>query len=570
MGRLRKAVILAFCAAALVAAADSAEPSKAVARQVWADESTNLLGLPSADGRLLSYVDPATGDLAIYDLADGAKKRLTDNPPGAETFAYFSVISPDNRRVAYAWFNEQGFYELWVSDIDGGAKRRLYSNPEAGFVQPCDWSPDGSSILTLFFRKDNVSQIALVSAEDGSVKTLKTLSWFYPKKMSFSPDGRYILYDSILSRRETPRDILLLRADGSSESTLVEHQANDIFPVWTPDGKSVVFASDRSGDMDLWLLGVEDGMPVGEPRRIARSVGRALPMAVARDGRYFYGLRTGRSDVFTVELDGSGKPAPAGVRTVGRNTAPAWAPDGRRLAYLTHLGTENYGRESRGIAVWVPDTRQETVLRPQLAYISRLEWSPAGDQLLAAGSDGAGRSGLFAVDPDSGAVRPLVRVPGGSPGGFSGTWGADGKWILYVDPETSAVRRFTLEDRQDVEIRPAPTAAAVEHLALAPDGAKLAFASDGAVWLRELSSGAERRLTSQHDIRGLAWAADGKHLLMSAPNKLWRVDSAGAREPVAAAAKHEGDATIDRSGRRIAYSVNDQRAEVWALENWMH
>ena len=565
---MRRAFILALACAALAAAAEDSATPQASARRVWADESTNLLGLPSADGSLLSYVDPATGDLAVYELRNGSKRRLTDNPPGAKTFAYFSVISPDKRRVAYAWFNEQGFYELWVADVEGGSPRRLYRNPEAGFVQPCDWSPDGTSILTLFFRKDNVSQIALVSADDGSVTTLKTLSWFYPKKMSFSPDGRYILYDSILSRRETPRDILLLRADGSEETTLIEHEANDIFPVWTPDGKAVAFASDRAGDMDLWLQDVEDGVAVGEPRRIARSLGRALPMGVTRDGRYYFGLRTGRSDVMITGLDAGDEPERVGLRTAGRNTAPAWSPDGRRLAYLTQLGTENYGRESRGVAVWVPETQQETVLRPRLAYISRLEWSPDGSALLASGSDGLGRSGLYSVNPDTGAVSPFVRIPGGAPGGFAGTWTPDGKAVFYVEPESSAIRRFTIEDRLDEEIRPEKKGAP-NRLAVSPDGRSLAFTVGDAVWVRDLESGGERRLTSQQDLRGIGWTADGKALHLSAPAKLWRIDLEGVRRPVAPAMKHEGDVVFDPGGRRVAYSVNDQRAEVWALENWM-
>ena len=558
---------MALSAAAIATAADPGVAGPPTARQVWADESTNLLGLPSRDGRLLSYVDPATGDLGIYDLNSGEKRLLTGNPPDAPTFAYFSVISPDNKRVAYAWFNERKFYELWITDIDGGEPRLLYSNPESGFVQPCDFSPDGSQILTLFFRKDNVSQIALVSAADGSVTTLKTLSWFYPKKMSFSPDGRYILYDSILSQRETPRDILLLRSDGSSETKLIENEANDIFPVWTPDGKAIVFASNRSGDMDLWVQGVEDGAAVGEPRRIARSLGRALPMGVTNDGRYFYGLRTGRSDVFVASLDG-GAPAVAGLRTAGRNTAPAWAPDGKRLAYLTHLGTENYGRESRGIVIWLPETRQETVITPQLAYVSRLQWSPDGQKLLASGSDGKGRSGVYQVDPDSGATRPLVRTPGGAPGGFPGVWSHDGAAVLYVDPETSAIQRYSLADRKQIEVRPPPAHGKVDALALSHDGAWLAFVADGAIRIRNLASGVERELAREQAVRSLAWAPDGMSLFVGAPNEIAKVDLDGEVRPLGFAAKHDGDVRFDPSGRRVAYSLDGQRAEVWVLEGW--
>src|SRR5688500_18387573 len=90
--------------------ADGNEPS----RKIWGDPGTNILGAPSPDGRYLSYVDASTGDLALLDLVKGDKRRLTHKAPGSKPgeFAYFSIISPDNRMIAYAWFNSQKFYDL--------------------------------------------------------------------------------------------------------------------------------------------------------------------------------------------------------------------------------------------------------------------------------------------------------------------------------------------------------------------------------------------------------------------------------------------------------------------------
>ena len=232
-------------------------------QSVWADSQTNLLGGPSLDGRYLSLVDVATGDLAVLNLSTKEKIRLTANPEGSKEFAYFSTISPDSSHVAYAWFNEQEFYELRLvsltasgGKIEAGEPRVLIRNPEAGFVQPCSWSPDGKQILTLLFRKDNISQIALVSAADGSTQVLKSLNWVYPKKMEFSPDGKFIVYDSTVKEGSDARDIFLLSADGSGETKLVADASNDVFPMWTPDGKAIVFGSDRAGTMDAWIMPV--------------------------------------------------------------------------------------------------------------------------------------------------------------------------------------------------------------------------------------------------------------------------------------------------------------------------
>src|SRR5438093_7827505 len=146
-------------------------------RRICEGPPGTILGGPSPDGRFLSCVDPETGDLALLDLASGQRRRLTRKPSRQSTeFAYFSVVSPDSRHIAYAWFNEDKFYELRVVTVDGSDSRVLYRNEEAGFVQPSAWSPDGREILTLFFRKDNISQIALVSVADGSVRVLKSLN----------------------------------------------------------------------------------------------------------------------------------------------------------------------------------------------------------------------------------------------------------------------------------------------------------------------------------------------------------------------------------------------------------
>ena len=158
--------------------------------------SVTLTGGPSHDGRYVSFADPATGNLAVRDTATGAVRRLTSTTTGSKEFAYFSAISRDSSKVAYAWFNDEGFYDLRVVNLDGSAARILYRNEQAGFVQPCAWSPDGKQILTLFFRKDNISQIALVPVDGGPPKILRSLNWVYPKRMDISPDGRYIVYDS--------------------------------------------------------------------------------------------------------------------------------------------------------------------------------------------------------------------------------------------------------------------------------------------------------------------------------------------------------------------------------------
>ena len=106
--------------------------SRVTVRQVWADFRTNTLGQPSLDGQFLSFTDWETGDLAVRNLSTGENRRLTNNGPDSREYAYFSTMSPDGGQVAYAWFNEEKFYELRVVSTEDPKPPLLLP----GFQQP--------------------------------------------------------------------------------------------------------------------------------------------------------------------------------------------------------------------------------------------------------------------------------------------------------------------------------------------------------------------------------------------------------------------------------------------------
>jgi Tol biopolymer transport system component len=575
------AVLLAFAGQGLRSAEVA---SAAKTRQLWSDAGANHLGTPSADGRLLSCVDTATGDLAVRELATGEMRRLTQKHPQRNKgeFAYFSAISPGNERVAYAWFNDEKFYDLRVVGMDGTESRTLFRNPEAGFVQPCAWSPDGREILTLFFRKDNISQIAMVSAEDGSVRVLKSLSWFYPKKMQVSPDGNYIIYDSLQQPGGAARDIMLLATDGSREARLVENPANDTYPLWTPDGSAVVFLSDRAGSLDAWLLPVNDGKPAGEPQPLLRGLGRVLPMAITAPGDYIFGLRTGTTDVFTASLDAkaaklSSAPKLATPHYRGVNSAPDWSPGGKLIAFLSARGSENYGQEKRVISIRDLTSGEERDLGTRMSHIESLRWSRDGGSLMLSGSDRRGRSGLFSADVKSGRLRSLVIGEDAGFRGFEAVWSADGERIFYLDGQRVVIH--DLESGNEALLH--SNAAELYYPALSPDGNQLAFASKlGKVFavpvdrgpLLELPPSFEVPVPQKGYLTGLAWSRDGRRLLMTVGQEnretLWLVpvDGGLARKIEMPEGFRRGVRTNPHSDG-LAFVIGAPKNEIWSLED---
>ena len=585
---LRLLSVLALAGALVAAQAE--ESSVARIRPIWSDGQTNTLGAPSPDGRFLSFVD-ADRNLAVRDLATGASRALTSGAggPAPGEFAYFSVFSRDSRQLAYAWFNEDRFYELRIVSIDGSAPRTLYRNPEAGFVQPTAFSPDGDQILTLLFRRDNVSQIALVSTIDGTARVLRSLDWFYPKKIDLSPDGRFVVYDSIPSGESTARNIHVLAVDGSIYGALTDSPANDLFPLWTPDGKAVVFGSDREGEMDAWMVRVEGGRPVGEPRLVRRGLGRALPMAFTSGGSLFYGLRAGRTDVYLGRFDASTGALVGGAKALpsrfaGANRSPEWSPDGRFLAYLSRVGTENYGQEHRAVTVRDLASGQEMVHAPRLTFIERVRWSPNGSSLLLSGGDAQGRSGLYVMDLGTGEATQAIVERTGDFRGLEGDWSADGGRIFFTQrtgSERFSIRSHSLEsgEREDVYHAPAGRAL-IRSLRRARDTDRLAFVlaagpDDGTQSVQVFDVAKNRStavLRSRYgDISGVEWIGDDEKLLVSAESasgsSLWMVAVGGAEPaPLEAPWKRPGSVRVSPDGNSLAFSYEETKDEVWSLE----
>jgi Tol biopolymer transport system component len=547
-----------------------------------------ILGGPSPDGRHLSCVDPQTGDLALLDLATGERRRLTHKGPRDDgEFAYFSVISPDGGRVACAWFNAEKFYDLRIVGVDGSTKsapRVLFRNEEAGFIQPSAWSPDGSSILTLIFRKDNISQIALISTADGSARVLRSLNWVYPKKMAFSPDGRFIVYDSFGRGGGPERDIFLLAVDGSREIPLVEHPADDLFPIYSPDGRRVLFASDRSGTMDLWAIELDGATARGSAVLVRRDLGRFLPMGMTRDGGLFYGLRRGALDVYLGTFDAAagrviGAPAPASRRLPEGNTAPEWSADGRSLLYLSRRGAENFGNESRIVTIHSVETDEERDLFPRLAHLERVRWLADGRSLLAAGSDRRSRAGLFRIDVATGEVTPVVLDESATFRGLEAVGSSDGKAVLYaIGPE---IRIRTLDGGDERRLYRGASRDRIQHLALSPDGKWLAFVSGVAAGQERLlaipSRGGEARelrIVSGGAASGLEWTAGGRELILTAAGRenpeASLVDfETGAARKLELPAHWHGGLRLHPDGRRIAFTAGESRSEVWLLRDFL-
>ncbi|HEX4946491.1 MAG TPA: tetratricopeptide repeat protein, partial [Blastocatellia bacterium] len=264
-------------------------------------DDSYLLSSPSPNGRYLCYRDGKTADLAVRELATGQKRRLTDNqnaPTEAKGTPQFPIFSPDNRQIIYTWVKKDRALDLRIIGLDGTGPRVLYRSEDVLEIYPAEWSWDSQFILALIHSKQSGYQIVLVSTANGTVRVLKTMGRFGASKLSLSPDGRYVAYDFRSQENARENDISLLATDGSGETPLIVHPAHDRLLGWSPDGKSILFGSDRAGTLSAWLQRVADGQPQGEPELIKQDLGRVFPMGFTRSGTYYYGLEVANVQAF--------------------------------------------------------------------------------------------------------------------------------------------------------------------------------------------------------------------------------------------------------------------------------
>ncbi len=580
--------------------------------QVWTGRDVDYMGAPSPDGKYISFVDWDTGDLAIRELATGKKRRITNKGSwfGSPEFALNSRWSPDSKMIAYHWFNKDLFLDLRIIELDSSKSRILYRNEEVNISGPGDWSPDGKYILAGYKRKKDLTvDVVLISVEDGSVRVIKTFDKRYPAGGGFfSADGRFIVYDFPQKENSLECDIFLLSIDGKREIPLVENPANDYVLGWTPDGKSVLFASDRTGNVDAWAIKVAEGEPQGAAVLIKRDIGHIWPMGFTREGSFYYGLQTGMRDVYFATLDpDKGKltapPTKAAQRFVGSNFSPYWSPDGKYLVYIREKSS-SFGRfgASRVLCILTLETGEVRELSlMDYSYIAVPCWSPQGNSIIIRCKDKGGKTYFSIVDLKTGNVTPIMEIKGKEAGILTKLcgWTPDGKEIIYwrrdANTKTQSILAYNLETGQEREVYRTSMGRGdisndTDELAFSPDGKWLAFFEWGEVdkGIRQFlkimpASGGESRevmkLRKGEYYTTIEWTLDGREIIFfkGISTKIQKQDCEMWGVPVEGGDPNNLGLTMDRvhdlrihpDGRRIVFSSGHNAAEVWVMENFL-
>ena len=230
--------------------------------------------------------------------------------------------------------------------------------------------------------------------------------------MSPAPDGHAVAYDAPTAG--AARDIFLLDTQTRTPLPIVRHPANDVLPEFLPDGRGVLFVSDRLGPLSLWLQRLKDGRPDGEAQIVRRDIGRFWPIGLTVTGTFVHALQATVPDIHVARAGDSGRfeevALPLTAQFAGMNSGPDWSIDGTAMAYVSLRGAMSTGPGSRLLVVRDRTTGVERPLVPDLMHFGDPRWSPDGTRILVRGQGADDKYGFFLVDARTGAVQPVFAI----------------------------------------------------------------------------------------------------------------------------------------------------------------
>ena len=463
--------------------------------------------------------------------AETTVRQLTFEP-GLEAEPSFS---PDGNYLAYST-NDKGSLDVVIMPVDGGQVRRLAATP-ADEAQPA-WSPDGT-------------RIAFTSAQDrggrlGAVAGLNAMSV-----------------------QGLSADIFVAPAAGGPAVKLVDHGAQ---PAWSPDGRTIVFQSDRKGHWDIWAV-PSDG---GEPRPLTNDDAIDYQPSVSPDGKWIVfasllQLNQLRS-LRVMPADGSGPPRELPVPG-GMVVSPAWSVAGDWI-YFASSPTPNAARTSLWRVAFAPAGTTPVVQRVTLGEAADTDPAIPGRGRRLAFGRASNAPDLFELDVKSGALRQITATaclddyPHVSP---------DGRTLLFFSDRARRTGLFTIGiDGSDLQPVTPPGIDSMQAR-WSPDGRRFAFVrqapTGSSVVVQPVGELSVTTLVSPKPgiaVQAPHWAPDG-HALTYTQSEVGHssvrvVDLAGAVREVAAPGGVVMFAAWSPDGRRIAFQrEKDGPRAIWVV-----
>lgn len=240
--------------------------------------------------------------------------------------------------------------------------------------------------------------------------------------------GQALSKIAFVSDRDGNTEIYTMDPDGSEPTNVTNNPGSDTSPSWAPDGSRIAFVSDRDGNAEIYSVNLDGTDSVNLTQR--ESEDRDPVWSPNGSLIAFVSHRDGVSNVFTVAVDGSGlnNLTAGGVQSI--TGAPAWSPDGTRLALAADADIYTVNTDGTGLVNLTQDGARDR----------SPAWSPDGDRIAfvsdrgrktvetAAGRDAVSNWDVFAMGADGSDLvnRSYSRYHESAP-----VWSPDGTRMIF-------------------------------------------------------------------------------------------------------------------------------------------
>ncbi|MEM1177447.1 MAG: protein kinase [Acidobacteriota bacterium] len=507
-GRRRLALQLAVGAAAVAFAAlfwPHRGPLPLVADdpvQLTSEPGLEIDPVISPDGETVAFVSDASGtfELWLKPFPSGEATQLTTDGQRNMQPSW----SPDGRHLAYVSQERRGLY---VMSLGGGAPRQIST-----FGSRPAYSPDGRQVVFQSEARKDVSERTLAAMPPSTLWLVEVdpgtgQATGEPRQLteageptgghgepSWSPDGQQLAFSAGNRRRS---QIWTLDLETGTHAPLISEARININPLFTPDGYSVIYVGissqgRQSASYAVWRQPLDrSGAAVGEPQRLTQlgiATIRQLTLAPEGDALVYSALST-VSSLQSLDLDADGRglgPSRVFTERGQRSSRPAFSPDGQWIAFdrwskgtnldLWLRGPLPAAPPDGGESAEPPPPPEERQLTVDAEWDSQAVWLSEG-QGLTYFSEREGRRGLWQMFFDAGPETPEARI----------------EFLDAIDIDADWAR-------------------------LSPDASRIAYHSSREsagldVWIRDLESGTDTRLTSDPELAGFPiWSPDGTSL----------------------------------------------------------
>jgi Tol biopolymer transport system component len=435
----------------------------------------------SPDGKQIAYAteevaDPASrlgvSTLSVVNVSGGAARKLVDGDAVQPSW------SPSGSRVVY-WSNLGGQRDIFTVASTGGTPVRVTNDPAIDWSPV--WSPDGKYI---YFSSDrgtamNLWRIAVEESSGtvrGAPEPVTAGVQASSALPSFSKDGTRLAFRSRVASVNPvaiPFDPATLRA---GVPFLLDTRNNIRIPSSvSPDGKQVAFFSIGEQQEDLFL-----GSPDAPIRRVTDDPARDRAPMFTPDGRslVFYSNRDGAWKPWIIGIDGGG------LRKLSDEEAiyPIVSPTGDEIVF-SGLSAADFFRAPLTSTTSTPARLPGASIND--GAFSATAWSPNGARIGGTLSSKSGRSsGLGVYDLAAGALTKLSNDET-----YGVQWLADSRRMVYftVNPSTLVVLDTVTRTRTVVDVR-LPGGAQHDVFAISPDNRTIYYGAERVeadIWIVE-------------------------------------------------------------------------------------